>query len=294
MLLLHGFPECWYSWRHQLTALAAAGFHAVALDQRGVARSERPTQVEAYSILHLVGDVTGVLDALGEERAALVGHDWGAYVAWHVAKMRPDRVRGIVGLSVPHQPRGIEPPMTTFRKHFGDGFYMSYFLQPGPADEELARDRHRTFRLLLRGGSPGKPRAAHRSAQVMAQDGTLLGSYPEPSALPNWLTSHDIDVFAAEFADGFTGGLNWYRNLDRNWELTSAWHNAPVQPSALYIVGDQDRILLWPDAEEHITTMREHVPNLRDVIRIPDVGHWTQQEAPHVVNTALVDFLRSL
>lgn len=291
VLLLHGFPECWYSWRHQLSALAAAGFRAIALDQRGFGRSDRPSQMQDYTLLHLVGDVVGVLDALGAQRAALVGHDWGAYVAWHVATMRPDRISGIAALSLPHQPRGTEPPMTTFRTAFGDDFYMLHFLKAGPADAELSRDPRKTFRLILRGGARKEPRHSRSPVPMISPDGTFLGGYSEPRSLPDWLLPHDLDTYAAEFASGFTGGLNWYRNMDRNWELTAAWHNAPVYLPALYIVGEHDQVLHWPNMTEHIETIRERVPAMRGVIRIPQTGHWTQEEAPEVVNAALIDFL---
>src|ERR1022692_1818835 len=146
VLLLHGFPECWYSWRHQLSALAAAGFHAVAPDQRGYCRTDRPAAVGAYSILHLTGDVIALMDALGEESAVVAGHDWGSPVAWHAALMRPDRVRGVIGLSVPYRPRGNTPPLAVMRSLLGEGFYMIYFQEPGRADGELARDVPATFR----------------------------------------------------------------------------------------------------------------------------------------------------
>ena len=140
VILLHGFPECWYSWRHQLPALAEAGFHAVAPDQRGYCRSGRPRPVEQYTILHLAGDIIALMDALGEQTAVVAGHDWGAPVAWSTALMRPDRVRAVIGLSVPYRPRGSSPPLPTLRALFGDGFYMAYFQQPGTADAELAAD----------------------------------------------------------------------------------------------------------------------------------------------------------
>jgi pimeloyl-ACP methyl ester carboxylesterase len=153
VVLLHGFPECWYSWRHQLAALSEAGFHAVAPDQRGYGRTDRPEATGRYTILHLVGDVIGLLDALNEERAVVVGHDWGAPVAWHTAMMRPDRVRGVVGLSVPYRPRGTAPPLRVLREALGAGFYQIYFQEPGVADAELAWNVRSTFRRLLYSGS---------------------------------------------------------------------------------------------------------------------------------------------
>src|SRR5215207_5150996 len=151
VLLLHGFPESWYSWRHQIAALAAAGFHAVAPDQRGYGQTDKPEPIEQYTQLHRVGDVIGLLDALGEEQAVVVGHDWGAPVAWNTALLRPDRVRGVVGLSVPFRPRGTSAPLTVLRRLLGEGFYQAYFQAPGVADAELARDVRDSLRRVLYG-----------------------------------------------------------------------------------------------------------------------------------------------
>jgi pimeloyl-ACP methyl ester carboxylesterase len=160
VLLLHGFPECWYSWRHQLTALAQAGYHAVAPDQRGYCRTGGPDAADEYTILHLTGDVIALMDALGEPRAVVTGHDWGAPVAWHTALLRPDRVRGVIGLSVPYRPRGSSPPIAAMRSMLGDGFYMIYFQQPGVADAELAADPRQTFTRLLYSASGDGPGGA--------------------------------------------------------------------------------------------------------------------------------------
>ena len=181
VLLLHGFPECWYSWRHQLSALAQAGCHAVAPDQRGYARTGGPDAADQYTMLHLAGDVIALLDALGEQTAVVAGHDWGAPVAWHTALLRPERVRGVIGLSVPYWPRGSRPPVAALRSGLGDGFYMVYFQQPGVADAELAADPRRTFTRLLYGGSgdaplPGRP--GSRSCRPAAACSTPAPSRP--------------------------------------------------------------------------------------------------------------------
>ena len=197
VLLLHGFPECWYSWRHQLTALARAGFHAVAPDQRGYGRTGGPAAADQYTILHLTGDVIALMDALGERRAFVAGHDWGAPVAWHTALLRPDRVRGVIGLSVPYRPRGSSQPVPAMRSRIGDGFYMVYFQQPGVAEAELGRDLRRTFTRVLYGASGDAP----AGLPVVPPGGGFLDICAEPPAgqgLPAWLTGHDIDVFAAE------------------------------------------------------------------------------------------------
>ncbi|MCW2940856.1 MAG: alpha/beta hydrolase fold protein [Actinomycetia bacterium] len=291
VLLLHGFPECWYSWRHQLDALASAGYRAVAPDQRGYGRTGGPGEIEAYSILHLVGDVVGLIAALGEEQAVVVGHDWGGPVAWHTAQLRPDLVRGVAGLSVPHRPRNSRPPVGLMREGYGEGFYMVHFQRPGIADAELSADPAATFRRMLfaaSGDSPG-------FLPFVPEGGSFLDVCPEPDKLPAWLTEKDIAVYTAEYASsGFTGPLNWYRNLDRNWELTAAWHRAPVTPPALYVAGDRDAVATAPGAREMVAGLGALVPNLREPIWLPGCGHWTQQERPDEVNTALLDFVGSL
>jgi pimeloyl-ACP methyl ester carboxylesterase len=291
VLLLHGFPECWYSWRHQLPALAAAGYHVVAPDQRGYCRTGGPDDVTEYSIMHLAGDVTGLMDALGEERAVVVGHDWGAAVTWYTAQFRPDRVRGLAALSVPHRPRTSTPPVARMRETIGAGFYMVYFQRPAEPEAEFERDVPATFRRFMYAASGDAPGLI----PIVPAGGRFLDLCPEPDPPPGWLTADDIAAYAAEFAPaGFTGPVNWYRNLDRNWELTAAWHRAPVTPPALFIAGERDLVAANPRAKEVVATMRTFVPNLRDPIWLPDCGHWTQQERPAEVTAALIQFLESL
>jgi pimeloyl-ACP methyl ester carboxylesterase len=292
VLLLHGFPECWYSWRHQLTALAGAGYHAVAPDQRGYCRTGGPADPGAYTILHLTGDVIALLDALGEERAVVAGHDWGAPVAWHTALLRPDRVRGVIGLSVPYQPRGSRPPLATLRSVAGDGFYMIYFQQPGVAEAELSRDLRQTFTRVLYGVSGDAPPVV----PVVPPGGGFLDIFAEPPAdadLPAWLASDDIAAFVAEYADAdFTGPLNWYRNLDRNWELTAAWHHTPIAVPALFVAGERELVLLR--TREALPRLRDYAPQLREPVLLSGCGHWTQQERPGDVSKAMISFLSEL
>jgi pimeloyl-ACP methyl ester carboxylesterase len=296
VLLLHGFPESWYSWRHQLIALAAAGYHAVAPDQRGYCRTGQPADVADYTILHLAGDVFALMDALGEEQAVVAGHDWGAPVAWHAALLRPDRVRGVIGLSVPYQPRGSAPPIPAMRAGLGDGFYMVYFQQPEVPEAELSRDLPATFRRILSAGSgDGTPGPGPGGLPVVPPGGGFLDISPEPDRLPGWLTAGDIDVYAAQYdAAGFTGPLNWYRNLDRNWALTGAWRHAPVTVPALYAAGEQDLVLRFPGARDRVARLSGIVPRLREPILLPGCGHWTQQERPGEVSEAMIDFIGSL
>ncbi|MFF1874955.1 alpha/beta fold hydrolase [Kitasatospora herbaricolor] len=295
VLLLHGFPESWYSWRHQLVALAEAGYHAVAPDQRGYGRTGGPDEVDQYSILHLTGDVAGLIGALGADRAVVVGHDWGAPVAWHTALFRPDLVRGVVGLSVPPYPRGRAGLSRTLRGQLGDpaylSYYMMYFQQQGGPEAELGRDLDTTFRRLL----AGAPALAAHGLPMVPEGGGFLDVFRDPEKLPDWLTEADIAFLVGEFKEnGFRRPLHWYRNLDRNWELTAPWHDAKIQPPALLIVGDKDLVVANPQAREGLSRLSGHVPGLREVHLLPGCGHWTQQERPKEVSEALIDFLAGL
>jgi pimeloyl-ACP methyl ester carboxylesterase len=295
IVLLHGFPECWYSWRHQFSPLAAAGYHVVAPDQRGYARSDRPRSVDAYTILHLVGDVIGLVRALGEREAVLVGHDWGAPVAWTAAQMRPDVVTAVAGLSVAPPSRGPVPPLRAMRERFGGRFYWNYFETPGVADADLARDVRGTFLRSLYGACGDNPHNNPPAQPLVRPGGGFLDAVEVPDRLPGWLTEEDLDVFTAEFADaGFTGGLNWYRNLDRNWELTAAWQDAPVRVPALYVTGDRDLVRHFPGMDRLLPALTGIHPRLREPVVLPGCGHWTQQERPDEVNAALLEFLDSL
>jgi pimeloyl-ACP methyl ester carboxylesterase len=293
VVLLHGFPESWYSWRRQLAALAEAGFRAVAPDQRGYGGTDRPDDIGQYTMLHLVGDVIGLLDALGEEQAIVVGHDWGAPVAWHTALLRPDRVGGVVGLSVPFMPRGPVPPLVALRHALGERFYQIYFQEPGVAERELEADVATTMRRLL-AGAGGEHGEATAQAGIVPEGGGLLDALAEPAELPEWLPQEDLDYYVAEFErPGFTGGLNWYRNIDRSWELLAPWQGATVQPPALYMAGDRDLVVGFPGMDQLLPNLGMFVPNLRETVMFPGCGHWTQQERADEVNERLIEFARA-
>jgi epoxide hydrolase A/B len=290
VVLCHGFPESWYSWRHQLPALAAAGYHAVAPDMRGYGGTDRPDAIEQYTQLHHVGDMVGLLDALGDETAVIVGHDWGAPVAWNAALLRPERFRAVAGLSVPYTPRGGTRPTEALARAYGDTFmYMLYFQTPGVAEAELERNVRSTVRRVLHGisGDGGGMRRAQ------PRRSTFLDDLPDPERLPGWLTDADVDFYTAEFErTGFRGGLNWYRNLDRTWELMAAWRSARIGVPALFIAGDRDPVIARARAAlDGLTTT---VPRLTRTVILPGCGHWTQQERPAEVNEALVAFLHGL
>jgi pimeloyl-ACP methyl ester carboxylesterase len=296
VLLLHGFPELWYSWRHQLEALADAGYHAVAPDLRGYGQTDRPAEIERYTQLHLVGDIIGLLDALGEQQAVVVGHDWGAPVAWNTALFRPDRTRGVILLSVPYLPRGPVSLLTAMRSVLGEGFYMAYFQQPGVAEAELERDVRTTMRKFLYSASGDAPQPQDGPQQPVVPEGLgVLNIMGEPETLPAWLTEADIDVYATAFArTGFTGGLNYYRTIDKSWELMAAWNGAPLLSPTLYVAGDRDLVVHFPGTRDLIGGLRAFVPNLTKTVMLPGCGHWTQQERPAEVNAAMIEFLRQL
>jgi pimeloyl-ACP methyl ester carboxylesterase len=294
VVLCHGFPESWYSWRHQLTALAEAGFRAVAPDMRGYGQTERPEAIDQYTLLHLVGDMVGLLDALGPEQAVIAGHDWGAPVAWHAALLRPDRFRAVIGLSVPYRPRGTVRPTTVMPQNENAVFYQLYFQTPGVAEADFERDVRHTIRSILYSASGDAPSAAGPVGMVPRQGGLLAGMI-NPATLPAWLAEADVDFYAGEFARmGFAGGLNWYRNIDRNWELLAPFAGARVMVPALYIAGDRDLVVRFPGMDQLIPNLSRFVPQLRATIMLPGCGHWTQQERAGDVNAAMIDFLRGL
>jgi pimeloyl-ACP methyl ester carboxylesterase len=304
VLLVHGFPESWFSWRHQIDTLAAAGFRVVAPDMRGYGKSDAPQAIDQYTILHLVGDMVGILDALGAATAVIVGHDWGASVAWQAALMRPDRFRAVAALSVPFRPRGKAPPTSLMPHTENAQFYQLYFQEPGAAETELGRDPRATIRNMLFGAS-GDGVAAARAAVAGGGPAPNLGMVPKgggflqgpgaPKTLPSWIEESDIDFYGEEFRrSGFRGALNYYRNIDRNWEITGAMAGLQVTVPALYIAGDRDFVVAFPGTDQLLANLKTFVPGLRKIQMLPGCGHWTQQERPNEVSTALVEFVRAL
>jgi pimeloyl-ACP methyl ester carboxylesterase len=293
VVLCHGFPESWYSWRHQLPALSAAGFHAVAVDMRGYGQSDRPEAIDHYTLLHLVGDMVGLLDALGVQQAVIAGHDWGAPVAWHAALLRPDRFRAVMALSVPYRPRSPVVPTSVMPQREDAVFYQLYFQKPGVAEAELERDVRQTFLKVLGGGPRERPVSG--PVGMVPRGSGFLSDRPAPATLPSWLTEADIDFYVHEFErTGFRGGLNWYRNIDRNWELLAPFTGAKVTVPALYMAGDRDLVVGFQGMDRVIANLANDVPRLRGKFMLPGCGHWTQQERASEVNAAMIDFLRQL
>jgi len=295
VLLCHGFPETWYSWRHQLTALADAGFRVIAPDMRGFGKTERPQAIEDYSLLHLVGDMVGLLDSLGIETAAIAGHDWGAPVAWHAALLRPDRFRGVIGISVPFIPRGQVYTSRVLPTTTDTVFYQEYFQTPGVAEADMERDvrlRLRTALYSLSGDAPMPAEGSVNQVEVaMVPRGSGMPGI-NPETLPSWINETDIDAYVEQFSrTGFRGGLNWYRNVSRNWDLFAPFEGLKINVPALFVAGERDIVLAFKGMTQLISNLTDSVPLLRKTIILPGCGHWTQQERPHEVNAALIDFL---
>lgn len=289
VVLAHGFPELSYSWRHQIPVLAAAGYHVLAPDQRGYGQSSRPLKISDYNVAELSADLIGLLDDVGAAKAVFVGHDWGAPVAWSTAQLHPDRVAAVVGLSVPPVPRAQVPPTEAFRKTFGDNFfYMLYFQEPGVADAELGADAARTMRRMMASLS-GDRSAALRMVRPGPEG--FIERLPEPDGLPDWISAEELDHYIAEFTrTGFTGGLNWYRNLDRNWEIMANPPVATIGMPAMFLAGADDPVLGFMRRER----ASEVVTGPYQEVVIDGAGHWLQQERPDQVNEVLLDFLTGL
>ena len=292
VLLAHGWPESWYSWRHQMIALAEAGYRVIAPDMRGYGETDKPGPVEAYDIVQLAADVVGVLDALGTERAHLVGHDWGSMVAANTALFHPTRLTSVTLMSVPYTGRSAGPPMTILAARFGDEFfYMLYHNEPGGIAAEYDSDpRSLLSRLYV---SPDTPRHAPEVTDPKRAAGGWIPRLGAPMEPPAWLSPDDFDYVVAIFERaGFRGGVNYYRNVDRNWELTEPYADAIEVPVA-FIAGERDGVIGEATAEALRARMTPVVSDLRDVVLIADVGHWVQQEAPDQTTKALIDFIAS-
>lgn len=265
IILAHGFPELAYSWRHQIPVLAAAGYHVLAPDQRGYGGSTCPEAIEDYDIHALSGDLIGLLDDVGAERAVFVGHDWGALVVWQTALLHPGRVAAAAGLSVPPVPRARSLPTEAWRRKFGEDFYMLQFQEPGPADTAMGADPAATMRGLF-AGTPEGP-------------------------LPDWISAGEFDFYVTEFTrTGFTGGLNWYRNYDRNWATTPHLADATFTVPALFVGGTADPVLgtMRPERAGEVAAG----PYRAEMIE--GAGHWIQQDSADEVNRILLEFLSSL
>ena len=297
VVLCHGFPELWYSYRHMLPALAKAGYHAVAPDMRGYGQTDAPPNIEDYSQLQMVGDMVGLIYALGEQEAIMIGHDWGAPVAYNTAILRPDLVRAVVLLSVPcgvKTEQGAVKPSEGTRRRMPPGmiFYQTYFQQPGVAEKDLEADVRKTMRSLLYSASGSIPKE-HKWRYVMKQNEKALDTVTDPPQLPKWLTEADLGYFTKEFTrTGFRGGLSWYRAQDISWQQTPWLVGRKLEQPALFIAGTDDAVVEF--ARAGVDNLEKSVPHLWRKVLLPGVGHWTEQEAPDEVNRHTIEFLQYL
>ncbi|XP_048137954.1 epoxide hydrolase A-like isoform X2 [Rhodamnia argentea] len=299
VLFIHGFPELWYSWRHQLVSLAALDYRAVAPDLRGYGGTVAPPSAASYTAFHVVGDLVGMLDALGIGRAFVVGHDWGAVIAWYLCLLRPDRVKALVNTSVPWYPGGTwfpcdpeKKPVESIRAMHGDDYYVCRFQEPGEMEEDFAKaDTAKLIQLFLTSRDPGPP--------IVPKDLGFSGMTKlfeqHQIELPSWLTEDDVSFYATEFSrTGFTGALNYYRCLDLNWELLAPWAGARVEVPVKFIVGDQDLAYHIPGVKEYIHGggFKQAVPNLEEVVVMEGAAHFIQQEKAQEITSHIHDFIK--
>lgn len=296
VVLAHGWPESAHSWRYQIDPLVAAGYRVLVPNQRGYGSSSAPTDVAAYRSDHLSADLVALLDDVGVDTATFVGHDWGSLVVWDLARFHPDRVNGLINVSVPYTPWPMQPT-ELFRTTYGDRFfYMLYFQLPELAENELDVDVARSLRTIIWGGSGETAGPPQDPSELPPLEGTGLldtwgGLHPIPEGLPSWLPVDDFDRYVSQFTtSGFFGPISWYRNLDADWELTQALP-APAMPTA-FIGGDKDMVIAH--RMEYVEAMHTLLPDFRGVEIIADAGHWTQQEQPGAFNSALLRLLAQL
>ncbi|MDG1233181.1 MAG: alpha/beta hydrolase [Pseudomonadales bacterium] len=291
VLMLHGFPESWYSWRHQIPAVAGAGFHAVAPDMRGYGKSDKPDDISSYNQVEVTNDIVGLISALGYETAIVFGHDWGAPTAWSCALNHPDKVTAVGVLSVPFSPRASAPPLDMMKEIFKDMFfYQLYFQEPGVAEAEWETNVRMNLRKFYHIGSGAFD--AGNFIAPKSPDSDLLSDMEDPGTLGDWCTESDLDFYTDEFEQsGFRGPLNYYRNHNLTWSLTEGSPEEIKQP-ALFIAGEKDGVIML--AADALKNMPNYVTNLSVNQLIPGIGHWTQQEAPEEVNSLMIDFLHSM
>ena len=292
VLLCHGFPELWCSWRSQMAALAAAGFRAAAPDMRGYGGTDAPANPAQYTMLHHVGDLVALVQALGETQAVIVGHDWGAPAAWHAALLRPDCFRAVVGLSVPYSPPGPVDFLTALERQGVHDFYMQYFQAPGVAESELEVDTAASLRRIVFSLSGD---GAGGVAGLLAPGAGFLAATADPAQLPAWVDRDDLAYSIDEFRrTGFRGALNWYRAIRPSWEQLAPWRGLPIQQPSLFIAGDRDDVMKFPASRAAVGRFARTLPGLRGCHVLEGAGHWVQRERTAEVNALLLDFLRGL
>nr|GEV95371.1 bifunctional epoxide hydrolase 2-like [Tanacetum cinerariifolium] len=286
VLFLHGFPELWYTWRHQMMFISSKGYRAIAPDLRGFGDTEAPSSPTSYTAFHIVGDLVSLLDSLGLDKVYLVGHDWGAIISWYLCLFRPDRIKALVNMSVVYTPRDpLVKPLEKLRKTFGDEFYICRFQEIGFEEEYARVDTKRQLAATYFKRNPSPPKLPKDYAKVFN---------PPPYTLPSWFTEEDLDYFASKYsATGFTGGFNYYRCFDLNWELCAAYMGSKILVPVKFIVGDLDLTYHVPGTKEYIHSggFKELVPGLEEVVVMEGVAHFINQERPEEINNHIYDFI---
>ena len=294
VVMVHGWPELWYSWRHQIKAIAKAGYRVVVPDMRGYGGSDKPTDLEAYDMVHLMGDILGIIDSFGQEKAILIGHDWGAPIVWNTAALHGGRVSGVAGLSVPYRRRASVSNIDLWKKLYADKFfYQVYFQHEGVVEKELEADVRGALRKIyfsISGDAPSLESWLERPPST-----SLLEAFEDPDIFPEWLTEKDLDYFVANFeASGFRGPVNRYRNQQRDFEmLPSMGINNVVQPSC-FIAGSKDVVRYFVPGRDGYENVDGLCQDMRITKIIEGAGHWVQQEFPEQVNASLLKFLATL
>jgi pimeloyl-ACP methyl ester carboxylesterase len=294
VIMVHGWPELWYSWRHQIRPFAAAGFRVVVPDVRGYGGSDRPYDIEAYDMAALMADVIGLIDAFGEEKAILMGHDWGSPIVCNTAALYPERVAAVAALSVPYRKRGEVSHIGIWRKVYaGRFFYQVYFQDVGIAEAELEADTRTSLRKIYYTASGDSPHADGWVKRPAAP--TFLDGLDDPQPFPAWLTEADLDYFTSNFeASGFRGPINRYRNQDRDFADLPTMGTAPITVPSCFIGGSKDIVRSFVPGIDPYEDVSSNCTDFRGKTIIDGIGHWVQQEAPAEVNAALLAFLASV
>jgi pimeloyl-ACP methyl ester carboxylesterase len=294
VIMVHGWPESWYSWRHQIGPVRDAGYRVVVPDVRGYGGSDAPAALEAYDMEHMIGDVLGLIDHFGQQQAILIGHDWGAPIVWNTTALHADRVRAVAALSVPYSPRGKVSSIELWKQIYaGRFFYQLYFQEPGLAEAEFESDIRKSLLKIYYAGSGASPKGMFRPDK--RPDARMLDDLPDPAILPDWLTGQDLDYYVEQFRrNGFRGPLNRYRNQQRDWERLTALAGARITRPACFIAGSRDGVLKFVPNFDLVENMKRWTDDLRVCELIAGAGHWIQQERPQQVTQLLLEFLASL
>ena len=294
VIMVHGFPELWYSWRHQIKPIAEAGYRAVAFDVRGYGGSDKPHEIESYGMANNMADVVGLIDAFEEEKAILIGHDWGAPIVWNTASLHKNRVSAVAGLSVPYRKRGPVSNIQSWRNLYKDKFfYQLYFQKEGIAERELESNVNMSLRKLyfsISGGASSLDSWLNKLPST-----SLLEDLENPDPFPEWLTDKDLEYYVKNFsAGGFRGPINRYRNQDQDFDNLPLMGGEPVEQPSCFIGGSKDVVRTFVPGLDLYQEPDIHCSDMRVSRVIEGAGHWVQQEAPKEVNTALLEFLKSL